>query len=247
MPTNKDFKRVVRDRMKKTGESYTTARSNLLRNKPISRRTAKALHAAPASERAPTTAELPSDFAELAGMSDDAVKKATGCTWERWVHALDRVKADTWPHKEIARYVHTKYKVPDWWTQTVTVGYERIKGLRVRGQRRDGTYEASKSKVIAAALDDLFAAFDDVATRARWMPDVQPEVRSRVKNKSMRMRWPDGSAVDVGFYKKGTAKSQVAIGHRKLSSQADATRIKKFWSEKLDALATLLTSGKSST
>ena len=30
MPANKDLKRLVRGRMKKTGEAYTTARSHIL-------------------------------------------------------------------------------------------------------------------------------------------------------------------------------------------------------------------------
>jgi len=233
MPTNKDFKRVVRDRMKKTGESYTAARSQLLHNKPASKRraqTARTLSAPP-----------PADYAKLAGMSDASVKKATGCTWERWVKALDYAKADSWTHKEIAEYVHTRFKVPDWWTQTVTVGYERIKGLRARGQRRDGTYEASKSKVFSVPLDKLFDAFNDSKRRARWLSDVELDVRHATPNKSMRLRWPDGSAVDVGFFSKGAAKSQVAIGHRKLASQSDATRMKAFWSEKLQTLGEELT------
>ena len=77
MPTNKDFKHVVRDRTKKTGESY------------------------------------------------------------------------------IAEYVHTKYKVADWWTQTVTVGYERIKGLRARGQpdaARMKTFWSEKLQALAELL-----------------------------------------------------------------------------------------------
>ena len=238
MPTNKDFKRVVRARMKKTGESYTAARAQLLRDKPKTKRAAK--RAASASPRAAATSPDVKRYAELAGMSDDSVKKATGCTWDAWVAALDYAKADTWPHKRIAEYVHTKFKVPDWWTQTVTVGYERIKGLRVRGQRRDGSYEASKSKVFPVSVGALFAAFADDETRAQWLTDVEPEVRHTAKNKSVRMRWPDGSAVDVGFLIKGPAKSQVAIGHRKLASQADAARAKAFWSEKLDSLGTLL-------
>ena len=32
MPTNKDFKRLVRSRMEKTGESYTSARAQLLKS-----------------------------------------------------------------------------------------------------------------------------------------------------------------------------------------------------------------------
>ena len=112
MPTNKDFKRVVRDRMKKTGESYTAARSQLLHNKPTSKRraqTARTLSAPP-----------PADYATLAGMSDASVKKATGCTWERWVKALDHTRAYTWPHREIAKHVHEKYKIPGWWVLTWT-------------------------------------------------------------------------------------------------------------------------------
>jgi hypothetical protein len=232
MPTNKDFKRVVRDRMKKTGESYTAARSQLLRNKPKSKRptrVAKTLSAAPAV-----------DYAKLAGMSDASVKKATGCTWERWVKALDYAKAESWTHQQIAEYVHTKFKVPDWWTQTVTVGYERIKGLRVRGQRRDGTYEVSKSKVFPVAVGELFDAFNDATRRSRWLGNAKAEIRHSSPNKSMRMRWPDGSAVDIGFFSKGATKSQVAIGHRKLASQSDAAEMKTFWSAKLQALAGLL-------
>src|SRR2546427_13299747 len=126
MPTNKDFKRLVRGRMQKTGEAYTTARAHLLKQKP------------PA---APPPGAV--DYAKLAGRSDAVIKERTGCTWERWVKALDHAQAYTWTHREIAKYVHEKYKVPGWWTQAVTVGYERIKGLRAVGQRRDGSFEAS--------------------------------------------------------------------------------------------------------
>jgi uncharacterized protein YndB with AHSA1/START domain len=235
MPTNKDFKRVVRDRMKKTGESYTAARSQLLRSKQASKRTSQSARV--------LSAASPVDYAKRAGMSDASVKKATGCNWETWVKALDYAKAESWTHRQIADYVHSKFKVADWWTQTVTVGYERIKGLRARGQRRDGTYEVSKSKVIPVPLDRLFDAFNDSRRRARWLTGVQAEVRHVSPNKSIRMRWPDESAVDVGFFSKGAAKSQVAIGHRKLASQSDAAKMKTFWSEKLQALAELLTAG----
>ncbi|HKW46052.1 MAG TPA: hypothetical protein VJN70_01350, partial [Gemmatimonadaceae bacterium] len=206
MPTNKDFKRVVRDRMKKTGESYTAARAQLIRNKP-----APAPKRRARVERALSTAGQ-ADYAKIAGMSDASVKKATGCTWERWVNALDNAKAESWTHQQITEYVQAKYDVPDWWTQMVTVGYERIKGLRARGQRRDGSYEVSKSKVLPVKLTALFAAFGDAKRRKRWLTGVEPEVRHVTPNKSIRMRWPDGSAVDIGFFEKSASKSQVAIG-----------------------------------
>jgi hypothetical protein len=224
MPTNKDFKRLVRARSRKTGESYTAARAQLLQKK----QTPPLLQ-----KQAPP----PVDYATLAGLSDAAVKAKTGCTWERWVWALDRVKAHTWPHREIAQYVHEKYKVPDWWTQTVTVGYERIKGLRAIGQRRDGGYEATKSKTFAVPLAKLYRAFSNRRTRERWLPGVDLTVRSATRQKYMRITWPDETFVQVGFIGKGSKKSQVAVQHGRLSDRETALRMKEFWTERLTALA----------
>ena len=142
MPTHKDFKRLVRGRMLKTREAYTTARAQLLHG--VKSRESR-VENRESGERARDSRLATRDYATLAGTSDAAIKAKTGCTWERWVFALDRAKAYEWPHPEIAKYVHEKFKTPSWWTQTVTVGYERIKGLRVKGQRRDGGFEDRKS------------------------------------------------------------------------------------------------------
>jgi hypothetical protein len=64
MPRNKDLKRVIRKRMKKTGESYTASRAHV-----ISR----------ASVKQPPP--RPADHAALAGMSDEVIIAKTGRTW----------------------------------------------------------------------------------------------------------------------------------------------------------------------
>ena len=227
MPANKDFKRLVRTRMRKTGESYTTARMQLLNRKLSAIR--------PESTASAATVAAPTDYAKLAGMSDAAVKAKTGCTWERWVAALDYHGADAWSHRAIAEFIHDKYKVPDWWTQMVTVGYERIKGLRDRGQRRDGRYEATKSKVFAVPLARLYRVFADKRTRLRWLPAVNLIVRTATPNKSMRITWTDGTSVELGFMSKGDAKAQVQIQHRRLD-KAGAIRMKQYWTERLAVL-----------
>jgi hypothetical protein len=230
MPTNKDFKRLVRARMRKTGESYTAARMQLVKRTP-SLATASTDAAQPVKP----------DYAALAGMSDAAIKAKTGCDWERWVWALDRVKAYEWPHRAIADYVHEKYKVQDWWTQAVTVGYERIKGLRAIGQRRDGHYEATKSKVFAAPLARVYRAFHNARTRQRWLGAVDVTVRTAARDKSMRVAWPDQTLVQIYFTAKGAAKSQVAVQHTKLPNRAAATTVKEFWADRLAALGAVLT------
>jgi uncharacterized protein YndB with AHSA1/START domain len=217
MPRQKDLKRLVRARMTKTGEAYTAARAHLTK-----KRTTKI------------------DYARLAGMSDVKVKDKTGCTWERWVRTLDDHGAENMSHREIAELVSTKYKVPDWWTQTVTVGYERIKGLRARGQRRDGSYETSKSRTFDVPVSQLFEAWADEKTRKRWLNGEKVRIRTATAPKSMRVDWKDGTIIAVGFTAKGKAKSSVAVQHTKLPDRETAEGLKKYWTERLDALRELL-------
>ena len=99
MPAQKDLKRLVRSRMKKTGEAYTAARFQLLKNEPKT------------------------DYAKIAGMTDSAVSKQTGRTWAEWVGVLDAVRASEKPHRHIAEHV-SSLGTPDWWSQMITVGYE---------------------------------------------------------------------------------------------------------------------------
>src|SRR5262245_3436307 len=112
MPAQKDFKRLVRARMQKTGESYTAARLQLIK-KPN-----------PESRSNPASRMLTPDYVLLAGMSDAAITAKTGRSWAEWVSVLDRERAAEKPHREIARFV-ASLGTPAWWTQTVTVGYER--------------------------------------------------------------------------------------------------------------------------
>ena len=243
MTANRDFKRLVRSRMAKTGESYTSARMQLLKNsaKTGDRNDGEVSPAPAAGVEASTSLRSPvSGFAQLAGMSDAKVKEATGCAWDKWVWALDKVEAFKWPHSSIVEYVHDKYKVKPWWTQMVTVGYERIKGLREKGQRRGGAYEAGKSKTVQVPVSRLFRAWHDKRTRARWLPGAELTIRTAQKNRSMRITWGDGTAVDLWFQSRGKDKSVVAVTHRKLAGKADAARLKTFWGQRLDALAAML-------
>jgi uncharacterized protein YndB with AHSA1/START domain len=238
MTTQKDFKRLVRGRMQKTGESYTTARATLLKQRPgRGVPDANGNGVAPVAPAPAAKAADPSDFARLAGMSDAKIRENTGCNWERWVWTLDQVNAQDWPHPEIARYVKEKFKVRDWWTQAVTVGYERIRGLRERGQRRSGSWEASKSRTIGAGVSAVFKAFKQPKLRSAWLPGRKVAIRTAVPNKSMRITWEDGTSVELSFASKGRSKSMVAVQHTRLPSREAAAEAKAFWDEHLNALA----------
>jgi len=239
MPHHKDFKRLVRARMKKTGEAYTTARANLVQKRTT--RTASPTAKSVARKSSAATTTPAGDYARIAGMSDEKIKEKTGCGWERWVRALDRNGAADMSHREIAELVKTKYKVGDWWTQTVAVGYERIKGLRARGQRRDGSYEATKSRTFNVPVTQLFEAWSDEHSRKRWLSGEKVKIRTATAPKSMRLDWTDGSIIAVGFMPKGKGKSSVAVQHSKLPNREAADRLKLYWSDRLDALRDALT------
>jgi hypothetical protein len=178
------------------------------------------------------------DYAKLAGKSDKLIEARTGCTWKRWVGALDYLKADKWSHTKRASYIAEKYKIDGWWAQAVAVGYERIKGLRAIGQRMDGTYEASKSKDFPVTLSKLYRAWSHSKTRKGWLPD-ELTVTTANRNKTMRIKWPDGSNVAVYFLSKGAAKAQVSVQHMKLDKDGQE-KMKSFWKERLVSLGEVL-------
>lgn len=227
MPQQKDLKRIVRSRMQKTGESYTAARVHILNKK----------------KSAVSVPKLPSNYETLAGMSDAAVEKATGRKWPQWVETLDRWGAAQKPHRDIAGHV-SSLGVPGWWSQTIAVGYERLRGLRAIGQRRNGTWEASKSRTFKAPLADLYDACSNSKTRQRWLSAVKVTVRTATAEKSMRLAFEDGTIVQFYFVRKGDGKSQLTVQHIKLPSKEESDRLKSFWSERLDALDELLSRKK---
>jgi hypothetical protein len=214
MPNDRDLKRLARSRMKKTGESYTTARAQLVKKSQ-------------------------QGLAERAGMSDKVLREKTGRTWEEWVRILDMRGARSMVHGDIARYLYEEQGVPGWWAQMVTVGYERIRGLRDIGQRRSGEYETNKSKTVPASVRELFRAFTVARTREKWLPGVEWKVRTSVPEKTLRVTWKDGTSVEFYFIAKDRGKSQVALQHRKLKSKAQAEQSKTYWGERLDGLAKL--------
>ncbi|MEX2262446.1 MAG: SRPBCC domain-containing protein [Bryobacteraceae bacterium] len=176
------------------------------------------------------------------GPSSAAVQAKTGKTWEEWYAILDAAGAASMSHKAIAEYLYEKQGVPGWWAQTVTVGYERARGIREKYQKADG-FSASRSKTFDAPLDKLYEAWADAKIRKRWLRGAETTVRRSTANKTMRISWGDGrTSVTAYFLAKGSGKSQVAIEHSKLADTKDVERMKDYWGKNLDRLKELLES-----
>ena len=234
MTAHRDLKRLIRDRQSKTGESYTAARAVVVRRSP------EPSHGETPSSRSSAIPKSPvgkTQWPDLAGIRDEAVHEKTGKTWAEWVEVLDGVEAYTWTHREIARHLSETYaSVNSWWAQSVTVGYERIRGMRDVGQRPDGSFDANKTRTYPVDATVLFAMFQDARRRRTWLETGVAKIRTAIPGKSIRFDWDDGTQVNVTFVPKGPNKSSVSVQHVRLAGKDDVEPRKSFWQERLDRL-----------
>jgi uncharacterized protein YndB with AHSA1/START domain len=217
MTVQRSFKRLVRSRMEKTGESYAAARSALLTAAP------------PATRTAP---EPP------LATSDETIRERTGRGWEEWFDRLDDWGAAEKSHREIARHVADELGIVPlaWNAQAVAGSYERARGLRAVGEHADG-FSLTASRTVAAPVERLYAAFADASARRRWLPDAELRERTATAPKSIRFDWGDGpSRLHVTFAPKGDGKSTVALSHERLADAGARERMKAFWAERMTAM-----------
>lgn len=192
---------------------------------------AKAAAAAPAERIDPTL--LPAGPA--------AVLAATGKTWEQWFALLDAagVAAQRLDHTRAWQATLALMPGSDgWWAQMVSVGYERVRGLRALHQSCNGEFQASVSRTLPVPLAQAYAAFAEQA--ALWLaaPDLAYTKLNRDKN--IRARWPDGSRVDLRFTAKGPARCQVVADTTKLEDAAGVAAAKAFWQARFARLSDFL-------
>jgi hypothetical protein len=216
MTTQQSFKRRIRARMEKTGESYTAARAQLLPEPP----------AVPAHEPR---------------ISDEKVAEKTGRVWRDWFDLLDAWGGVDRPHPEIATWLRAEHGVPGWWAQGITVEYEKARGLRPVGGDRDGTLNVSASKTVAVPVERLYATFADLELREQWLPGAPLRERTARANRGLRYDWGDGSTrVILEFTAKADAKSTVALSHERLPDQESADSLRSYWRERLAVLKAVL-------
>lgn len=245
------LKHVIRERAARTGERYTTARRHVL-SAVAPRPTAPAPHSEPATAPAPkpTTAPTKGTVSEAKSI------EKTGHGLEHWFAVLDRFGAVEKGHTAAARHLYADHQVPGWYSQGITVAYERARGVRVPNQRCDGEYEVSVSKVLTADADKVIRAFTDARLRKRWIAGVDAELAAALTtaitsktSKGFVVR-PDGLArfrykwddTTVQFYlePRPNGKMSLVVQHTKLanSSAVDARRAQ--WKVAFKALADLL-------
>lgn len=98
----------------------------------------------------------------------------------------------------------------------------------------------SKSRTYNVPVEFLYEAWSDGKGRRKWLDVPGLKIRTATAPKSMRIGWPDGAIIAVGFFSKGKTKSSVALAHTKLPDHETADGLKKYWSGRLDSLGEVL-------
>lgn len=181
MTRQRALKQAVRARAAKTGERYTAARRHVL----------KELAASPGADAATRTPALPTPEprsrttaaavnastarVEATGaVSDAKTREKTGHGLDHWFEVLDRFGGVEKGHSALAKHLHADHGVDGWYSQGITVSYERARGARTLNQRVSGDYEVSVSKVVAADTRGVVQAFTNARRRAAWLRGIDP-------------------------------------------------------------------------
>ena len=215
MTKQESFKRRVRERMLHRGERYAVARAALIGKS--------------ANDRNRRRWVSPPDVA------DQTVRSSTGRGWDDWCDVIEGWPGHNDGHGAIAVFLGEEHGLDGWWSQSVTVGYERITGLRLPYQRPDGTFTAGKSMTVDAEAGDLRALLLDDDARVDLFPGKTTRLRSKPTVKAIRIEIGPGVA-SLSLDPRDDGRTKVAVSHEKLPTFDDVAEWRFYWDEWLGAL-----------
>ncbi len=201
------------------------------------------------------------DEQKPSGMSDEAVARATGRDWNAWLRFLDGLGAQELDHKGIVALIAGPGGLSNgWWQQSVAIGYEQARGLRVIGQTSAGGYQIGVQKTLPILPDVAWSLVMEGQGLAAWLGKVDNlelergaqyqtgegawgEVRSVLAGQRVRLTWHSPelagpSTLQVTITPAGD-KASVRFHQERLFSLEERELMRQRWREALERLAGL--------
>lgn len=166
----------------------------------------------------------------------ETVLAKTGKTWEEWLKILNDEGAKNMSHKEIASMLSKKYDVEMWWSQGLTVEYERHIGRRVEGQQNTGKYQFSVSKTIHQSRGKVFKSWEKLVSENTKF-DKKTYDKPRISSTGRSDYWRssiDESLLLATITAINSDKASITVTMEDIGSLKKMNRWKLFWRDFLD-------------
>ena len=197
-------------------------------------------------------------------VSSEAVEKATGRSWDKWIAFIDKNGGAELDHKAIVKLLGAKGKIESgWWQQMVTVGYEHAKGRRETGETADAGYQVGVQMALPLGRDALWELVTSPAGVRTWLGSARGlvfepgvsfktsdggngEIRTAKPGQRLRLSWkPKGRKtattlqMTLSCPRNTRSRTTLRFHHEKLASVAERERMRKHWKMVLEELATI--------
>jgi hypothetical protein len=174
-------------------------------------------------------------------ISDEALKRATGKDRKAWFSILDKAGGKAMGHTKLARFVFDKYlgkkgantnvaTSGGWWSQMVTVEYERARGLRAVNQNADG-FLVAMHKTFPFTREEFLKKWTKLPSVKKLTPTP-----TRSKRPMLRYKAKDGIVV-VTMDDRPGRRVRVMVEAARMKSKASVERERAFWRKQLEAMA----------
>jgi hypothetical protein len=101
-------------------------------------------------------------------------------------------------------------------------------------------FSVAISRTLKTRLSHLYAVTSRAGERRKWFPRGAFEPSSQTKDKYFRGRWKHGARLAIGFYARGSGKSQIAVQVSRLAKKGDVEPVRQSWKAALTRLQKLL-------
>lgn len=196
-------------------------------------------------------------------ISDEAVRGASGRSWDEWEALIDSWDGEALSHKEIVALLRERGGLDSgWWRQAVTNGYEKLKGRRKVGETQDVGFQVGVQRTVRAGHALAWRVLTSADGVRAWLGDGETptfaegatyrladgstgEVRVVRPNGHLRVTlhprgWPRPSTIQVRVEAKVDAKTVIGFHQEHLPAENDREERRAHFKAALDAIEGLI-------
>jgi uncharacterized protein YndB with AHSA1/START domain len=189
------------------------------------------------------------------GIRPQSVLEKTGKPLEYWFEVLERFGCRSRGHRESALHLYNEHGVSAWWSQTLTVEYERVNGIRVVGQQSRG-FGTNHRRTLTAPLHRVWQCLTDPGHISGWFGEIHSgeispgsEVRFRdatlwtvrIVEPEVRIRlfWTEDtgrSVVQFSLHPRSDGRTVIEVSHEQIPTHESQKALKARWAAALSTL-----------